>query len=85
MKKIMVSLVSVLLFATFALADNPQTTATKDKATTKDTKSTTIKSKSGHSCTKDGKTCTYGQEKSGCCKEGKEGADMKTNDDKGKK
>ena len=82
MKKIMVSLVTVMLFATFALAQTPQT-PTKDKTTTKDAKSSTMTSKSGHVCTKDGKTCTAGMKgKDGCCKEG---TDMKTSDDKGKK
>jgi hypothetical protein len=79
MKKIMLSIATVLLFATFALADTPQTT-TKAKTTSKDSKSSTMTSKSGHVCTKDGKTCAYG-DKAGCCKEG---ADMKTNGDKGK-
>jgi len=82
MKKIMLSVATVLLFATFALADTPQT-AVKSKTTTKDAKNSTMTSKSGHVCTKDGKTCTYGDKgKAGCCKEG---ADMKTNEDKGKK
>ena len=78
MKKIMVSLVSVLFFATFALAQTTQPT-TKDKSSTKDAKSGTMTTKSGHVCTKDGKTCTYGN--SGCCKEGTD----KANTDKGKK
>lgn len=82
MKKIMLSIASILLFATFALAQTPQT-PTKDKSSTKDTKSGIMTSKSGHVCTKNGKTCTYGEKgKAGCCKDG---ADMKNNDDKGKK
>lgn len=82
MKKIMLSVATILLFATFALADNPQTTA-KSTATTKDVKSSTMTSKSNHVCTKDGKTCPYGMKgKDGCCKEG---ADMKTTGDKDKK
>jgi hypothetical protein len=84
MKKIMLSVATILLFATFALADNPQT-LTKDKSATKDTKATTATKKSGNPCIKDGKTCAYGEKgKDGCCKE-KEGTAMKTNDDKGKK
>ena len=82
MKKIMLSVASILLFATFALAQTPQT-PTKDKSSTKDSKSGTMTSKSAHVCTKDGKTCAYGDKtKPGCCNEG---ADMKTKDDKGKK
>jgi hypothetical protein len=85
MKKIMVSLVSVMLFATFALADNPQTTPSKDKATTKDAKTTATTTKSGHSCTKEGKNCATMSGKEGCCHDGKEGTAAKTQDDKGKK
>lgn len=82
MKKIMISLVSLMLFATFALAETPQT-PTKDKTATKDAKSSTMTSKSGHVCTKDGKTCAYGMKgKDGCCHEG---TAMKTGDDKDKK
>ena len=79
----MVSLVSVMLFATFALAQTPQAPA-KDK-TTKDAKGTTMTTKSGHTCTKDGKTCTGMAGKDGCCKEKEGSASKTTTDDKGKK